>query len=156
MRNAFSYCSSLKELPDISKWKTEKVNDMTGMFENCISLKKMPNIEKWNVSNVKKINSIFNNCTSLITLPNVDKWNINKIIKVNNMFARCVSSSLISSDSDLKGNSSSLEFNNKTNQNSSISSLSGEKNINYTNYYSKNFFNDYDDKINDYYEGFYS
>ena len=42
----FSKCSSLKYLPDISKWNTKKVTNMLGMFYNCSSLKYLPDISK--------------------------------------------------------------------------------------------------------------
>ena len=32
-------CSSLKSLPDISKWNTNNVTDMRGLFSNCSSIK---------------------------------------------------------------------------------------------------------------------
>ena len=31
----FSYCNKLSSLPDISKWDTSKVTDMSYMFWNC-------------------------------------------------------------------------------------------------------------------------
>ena len=46
MSNMFRYCSSLKSLPNISKWNTKNVKDMTGMFSNCSSLKSLPNISE--------------------------------------------------------------------------------------------------------------
>ena len=44
MEEVFSNCFSIKKIPDISKWNTSKVIDMTGFIENCISLIKIPNI----------------------------------------------------------------------------------------------------------------
>ena len=35
MSNMFSYCISLKNLPDIYKWDTKNVIDMSGMFYKC-------------------------------------------------------------------------------------------------------------------------
>ena len=40
MKDMFCECSSLKEIPDISKWNTNNVEDMSGIFCNCSSLKK--------------------------------------------------------------------------------------------------------------------
>ena len=48
----FYGCSSLKELPDISKWNTSKVNNITGMFYKCGSLKELSDISKWNTNNI--------------------------------------------------------------------------------------------------------
>ena len=42
----FSGCKSLLSLPDISKWNTNKVTNMSNMFENCSSLSSLPNISK--------------------------------------------------------------------------------------------------------------
>ena len=44
MRNLFSFCYSLKSLPDISKWNTSKVNNISHLFSNCKSLKSLPDI----------------------------------------------------------------------------------------------------------------
>ena len=44
MKAVFYECSSLISLPDISKWKTNNVNDMTGMFDECSSLISLPEI----------------------------------------------------------------------------------------------------------------
>ena len=46
----FSYCISLTNLPDISKWNTSKITNMNFLFFNCISLSSIPNISKWNIS----------------------------------------------------------------------------------------------------------
>jgi len=48
MSGMFYNCSSLKNLPDISEWKTDNVTDMNSMFCKCSSLIKFPNIIKWN------------------------------------------------------------------------------------------------------------
>ena len=44
----FDGCKSLKELPDISKWDTKNVTDMSYMFDGCKSLKELPDISKGN------------------------------------------------------------------------------------------------------------
>ena len=51
----FYKCSSLKSLPDISKWKTKNVTDMNMLFYECSSLKELPDISKWNIMNVTKL-----------------------------------------------------------------------------------------------------
>ena len=38
----FSGCSSLKELPDISKWNLNNVNNISELFYGCSSLKELP------------------------------------------------------------------------------------------------------------------
>ena len=35
MRNMFNSCTSLSSLPDISKWNTNNVTDMSYMFSWC-------------------------------------------------------------------------------------------------------------------------
>ena len=52
----FEACSSLKSLPDISKWNTNNVNDMQCMFEGCKSLKSLPDISKKNANNGEVMN----------------------------------------------------------------------------------------------------
>ena len=37
----------LSFLPNISKWNTNKVTDISFMFYNCSSLKLLPDISKW-------------------------------------------------------------------------------------------------------------
>ena len=44
MSEIFFNCSSLKELPDISKWNTNNVKYMSKIFYNCSSLKELPDI----------------------------------------------------------------------------------------------------------------
>ena len=39
MKGIFYGCKSLKKLPDISKWNTFNVNDISWMFYGCESLK---------------------------------------------------------------------------------------------------------------------
>ena len=38
----FYECTSLESLPDISKWNTNKVINMSDMFQLCIKLLKIP------------------------------------------------------------------------------------------------------------------
>ena len=46
MNRAFSGCSNLKTLPDISKWNTGKVDDVSEIFYGCSSLKYFPDFIK--------------------------------------------------------------------------------------------------------------
>ena len=48
----FYNCSSLKDLPDISKWNINMVKNLEYMFYNCSSLESLPDISKWNTNNV--------------------------------------------------------------------------------------------------------
>ena len=56
------FCESLKSLPDISKWNTENVNDMSYIFSQCSSLEFLPDISIWNISNVNNMNYMFSGC----------------------------------------------------------------------------------------------
>ena len=38
----FGRCESLSSLPDISKWDTKNVTDMSNMFYNCKLFKNIP------------------------------------------------------------------------------------------------------------------
>ena len=83
MKEVFSNCFSLKKLPDISKWNTNNVKDLSRMFENCISLLLLPDISKWEISNVENINKMFYNCSSLISYPDIAIWNISNFNQKN-------------------------------------------------------------------------
>ena len=62
MSSIFYNCYSLISLPDISKWDTNNVTDMTYMFKECSSLTKIPDISEWNKKNllgVEELNNLF-------------------------------------------------------------------------------------------------
>ena len=63
----------LLSLPDISKWNTNNVTDISGIFSDCSSLSSLPDISKWNTNNVDDMNTIFWNCSSLSSLPDISK-----------------------------------------------------------------------------------
>ena len=46
---------------------------LTGIFAGCSSLKELPDISKWNTKNVIKISFLFCGCSSLKTLPDISK-----------------------------------------------------------------------------------
>ena len=73
MHGLFSYCSSLSSLPDISKWNTNNVNDISDLFSGCSSLSSLPDISKWNTNNLKNNNHLFDLCFSL-PLPYILKF----------------------------------------------------------------------------------
>ena len=76
----FCGCSSLKELPDISKWKTNNIEDISFLLYNCSSLKSLPDIFKWNTKNIIKMDFIFSGCLSLETIPDISNWDVNNFI----------------------------------------------------------------------------
>ena len=46
---------------------------MKSMFANCLSLKKIPDISKWNTDNVTDMSRIFAKCSNIISLPDISK-----------------------------------------------------------------------------------
>ena len=56
MNSMFYGCSSLISLPDISKWNTNNVTNMSGLFEGCSSLNSLPDISIWDF---KKVTNMF-------------------------------------------------------------------------------------------------
>ena len=74
IRYMFYNCKSLKILPDLSKWDTTFVNDMSYMFYGCESLEELPDISKWITDNIINMSYMFTNCFSLKNLPDISKW----------------------------------------------------------------------------------
>ena len=67
------------------------------MFWKCSSLSEIPDISKWNVPKVQKINGIFKECLSLSELPDISKWNVNKS-EIKNLFTESINLSKVSSE----------------------------------------------------------
>ena len=61
-------CSSLISLPDISKWKLNKVQFKESIFNECSSLISIPNLKFKDIS-------IYNNCFSLLKIPKESEIN---------------------------------------------------------------------------------
>jgi len=59
----FYECSSILFLPEISKWNTNNVTNMSYMFFGCSSLSSLPDISKWNIS---RKYSMFSGCLNAI------------------------------------------------------------------------------------------
>ena len=98
MSGIFFGCYSLEFLPDIFKWKTENVIDMSFLFANCLSLYILPDISIWKTNNVDNMCGMFLNCKKLLSLPNICEWNINEVTNVNFMFCNCSSLDFISNN----------------------------------------------------------
>ena len=90
MRGIFKGCS-LSSLPDISKWNTINVSDMSFMFTDCISLINLPDISKWNTNNVRNMKEMFYNCKQLKVLPDISNWNTSNVFDMSYMFHSCIS-----------------------------------------------------------------
>jgi len=93
--------SFLKSLPDISKWDTSNVTDMSCMFKRCSLLKSLPDISKWDTSNVILMYKMFSHCSSLLSLPDISKWNFSNVINMIEMFSYCSSLSSLPNISKL-------------------------------------------------------
>ena len=68
----FAHCESLRNLPDISKWKTKNVKNMSYMFYSCYSLITLPNISTWEIKSINKVNGMagmFENCKKNLIIP---------------------------------------------------------------------------------------
>ena len=76
-------------IPDISKWDTSTVTDMSGLFKGCSLLKSLPDISNWNMSEVTDMNEMFSDCSSVVELPDMRKWNTPKLKKMQKMFYNC-------------------------------------------------------------------
>ena len=82
-------------LPDISKWNTNKVSDMSFMVFGCSSLFYLPDISKWNTNNLIEISLMFTKCISLISLPDISKWNTKNLINMKCLITDCLSLTFI-------------------------------------------------------------
>ena len=56
-------------MPDISKWNTQNVTIMAGLFRNCSSLSSLPDISKWNIKNVEYRFDMFKGTKNLKKIP---------------------------------------------------------------------------------------
>ena len=65
MSGMFRECSSLLSLPDISKWNTKNVTDMSFMFDGCSSLSSLPDISKWNIQKDTNVSEMFKGTKNL-------------------------------------------------------------------------------------------
>ena len=70
MRDMFYDCESLSSLPDISKWDTQKVTNISYMLSNCKSLLSLPDISKWNTQNVTDMSGMFTGCNNKLKISN--------------------------------------------------------------------------------------
>ena len=83
----FSFCFSLKSLPNISKWNTENVINMRSLFRGCQKLYDLPDISNWNTKNVTDMSYMLCSC-GVNNLPDISKWNIENVKNLSWMFAR--------------------------------------------------------------------
>ena len=72
MSGMFLLCMSLSSLPNISKWKTQNVTNMSCMFYVCSSLSSLPDIPKWDILKVTIMDRMLYNFSSLTTLSDLN------------------------------------------------------------------------------------
>ena len=82
----FYDCKSLNNLPDISKWDTKNVENMSCMFYDYKSLNNLPDISKWDTKNVENMNGMFSGCNSLKNLPDISKWDTKNVENISSIF----------------------------------------------------------------------
>ena len=56
------------------------------MFSNCSSLSSLPDISKWDTKNITDMSYMFRGCSSLSSLPDISKLDLNKNLVTSNMF----------------------------------------------------------------------
>ena len=59
---------------------------MSDMFYNCSSLSSLPDISKWDTKNITNMSCMFYNCSSLSSLPDISKWELNQELNTYQMF----------------------------------------------------------------------
>jgi len=106
----------LAAFPNISKWNTKNITNMSYMFFNYshrtdfddfqMNIKKilfkkevfnpyslkitLPDISNWDTQNVTDMSYMFSECTLLLSLPDISKWNTQKVTNMSYMFNGCL------------------------------------------------------------------
>ena len=154
MKGLFSGCRHLIRLPDISKWKTDNINDLSELFYDCENLSSLPDISKWKIQNKIKIERMFNGCQSLIKMPDISKWKISPNI-INTSSNNFSYSNNTDFSKEIYISSLSNKSNNNSNNNSENNSNTNSNNINSLELI-KDFENGVTEENIEYYENFYS
>ena len=76
----------------------KEVKGIARMFVGCSSLTELPDISRWNTSNVINVAQIFDNCSSLLYLPDISKWNLTKAKDTENLLSENLYSEKYSSN----------------------------------------------------------
>lgn len=87
MSGLFSNCSSITTIPNIGKWDTSQVTNMSNMFANVYNFN--DDITKWNTSNVTNMSSMFScytNNNSKFNQP-IGSWDVSKVTDMSSMFS---------------------------------------------------------------------
>jgi hypothetical protein len=67
MSYMFWNCKSLIDFPN-NNWNGVNIKNLSYMFCNCQSLKNLPDITKWNLQNIEQISCLFANNTNEINI----------------------------------------------------------------------------------------
>lgn len=79
-------CNSLTSL-DVSKFRTQNVTNMYGMFYGCSSLTSL-DVSKFDTRNVTDMGFMFGGCT-ILTSPDVSSFNTANVTNMSSMFSDC-------------------------------------------------------------------
>ena len=89
MSYLFCCCENLISLPDISSWNTSNVKDMSNMISYCPNLESLPDLSKWDTKNVTNMSHMFCNNRKLEKFPDISKWNTSSVKDMEHMFSYC-------------------------------------------------------------------
>ncbi len=86
--------TTLNVVPDVSKWNTGNVTNMTAMFESygnfSSSLDKVPDVSGWNTGKVTDMTFMFqkygHESQNFNAVPDVSKWNTGNVTSMKQMF----------------------------------------------------------------------
>jgi surface protein len=89
LNNAFSDCTHLANITDVSGWTMTNVYGTANMFQNCTSITSL-NLTAWNITNARDMSSMFSGCNALTDL-NLSGWALTNATDLSNMFSDCTS-----------------------------------------------------------------
>ena len=89
MSYLFCCCEELEKFPNISSWNTSNVEDMSNMISYCPKIFSLPDLSKWDTRNVRNMSHMFANDSLLGSIPDISKWNVSKVKDTGHMFTHC-------------------------------------------------------------------
>ena len=84
----FNGCKRLKEIKGLHKFKTNKVEDMSGLFQLCSELKFL-DLSNFDISDVINMKHMFSECKKLKEIKGLDKFNTLKVKDMSGIFQLC-------------------------------------------------------------------
>ena len=99
MEGLFYDCSSLKELPNISKWNINSDPKLNKLIDNYskeisdkIDIDLKNKIEEWiRLHVITNMSYLFYGCKSLKELPDISKWDLSNVMDISHLFCGCLS-----------------------------------------------------------------